>query len=120
MADGCADTSVASIGNDFFGVSSTSRKVILVVFDDDISKKYIPIGAYVTTIDLPKCTLIDQLNEKQLLHGGSNSLISISQDCELVVAVHDVDNHHGRKQYIHADNRVVSMKFDKALMYSPI
>ena len=28
--------------------------------------------------------------------------------------------HHGGKQYIHANNRLTPMDFDKALMYVPI
>ena len=48
MADGCADTSVAAIGNGFVEVSRTRRSVTLVGFDDDLSKKTVPIGSAVS------------------------------------------------------------------------
>ena len=41
MADGCADTSVAFIGNGFVEVSQTNRKVIFVDCYDNLFKECI-------------------------------------------------------------------------------
>ena len=75
MSDVCADTSVADIGNGFFKVSRTAINVTLVGFDDDLSKKSIPIEAASTDIDLQNVTIIDQINKTPLLHGGDIYLI---------------------------------------------
>ena len=120
MEDGCAETSVISIGNGFVEVFCNPPKVPLVIFDDDISKKYIPIGSAATATDLPNGTIIAQLNDTELLHGGENFLISTEQDREFGVAIQNVDKSHGGKQYIHYDNQVFTMKFDKDLVYVPI
>ena len=50
VSDGCANTSAAAIGSGFVKVSKTEIKFTLVVFDDDISKKSIPIGSSATSI----------------------------------------------------------------------
>ena len=52
MADGCADTSVADILNCFVEVPWNELKVTLVRFDDDLSKKSIPIGAAASAIEV--------------------------------------------------------------------
>ena len=60
------------------------------------------------------------MNDTPILRFGANSLLSTEQDHYFGVAIHDVANRHGDKQYIHSDNQVVPMKFYKALMYVPI
>ena len=92
----------------------------MVGFDDEISKKYIPIRDAETAIDILNGTLISKLNKNQLLHGGENLLLSTEQACEFGVSVHNVANSHGGKLYIHDDNWVISMKFSKPLMYVSI
>ena len=63
---------------------------------------------------------IDQLKNSPLIHGGANYLLSRAQVREFGVAVHDVSKRHGGQQYIHAYNRFIPMKFDKALIYMAI
>ena len=46
----------------------TKIRVTLVGFDDDLSKKFIPIGVDETTVDLSNFTTIDQLNNAHLIH----------------------------------------------------
>ena len=48
MADSCAKTIVAAIGNGFVKCSRTKINVNSVGFDDLLSKKSISIGAYAT------------------------------------------------------------------------
>ena len=120
MVYGCVDTSVADIENGFVEVLWTAQKLTLVGFDYYLYKKSIPIGSSTTAIDLPDCTLIDHLNNTPLLHGGAHSLILIEQARQSSAAVHDVAHFHGGKQYTHADNWVIPMNFDKALMYVTI
>ena len=79
MADSCADTSIAAIGNVFVKVSRSDHTVTLVGFDDDLTKKEIPIGSAVTAVELPRKTVLLQLNEAPLLEGGANSLLSTTQ-----------------------------------------
>ena len=97
MTDGCADTSIVALGNGFTEVSRSDKTVTLVGFDDDLSKKEIPVGSAVAAIDLPKRTIIIQLNEVPMLKGGSNSLLSTSQAREFGVIVDDVAKRHGGK-----------------------
>ena len=120
MADDCADTNVVSIGNCFVEVSRTKRKFTLVGFNDDLSKKFIPIVTADISIDLLNGSLIAHLNNNPLFHWGANYLILIGQDYGFVVAVHDVAKHRGVKQYTYADNQVVPIQFDKAIIYVPI
>ena len=56
MIDVCDNTSVEAIGNGFVEVSCTDRKLSLLVFDDDLSKKSIP--SYETVFDLLYGTII--------------------------------------------------------------
>ena len=56
MADSCADTSIAAIGNGFAEISCSDKTVTLVGFNDDLSKKEVPIGSAATAIDLPRQT----------------------------------------------------------------
>ena len=79
IADGCADTSIAAIGNGFKEISRLDKTVTLVGFNDYLSKKEIPIGSAAAAIDLPRRTIIIQLNETPLLQGRSNSLLSTAQ-----------------------------------------
>ena len=72
MADICADTIVAAIVNVFVEFLRTAQKFTLVVFDDDLSNKYIKIGASMNAIDLPNGDIIYRINYTPLLHGGSN------------------------------------------------
>ena len=64
--------------------------VALIRFDDDLSKEEILIGAAAAAINLPKKTIIIQLNEAPFLKGGSNSLLSTAQAREAGVIVNDV------------------------------
>ena len=68
MADCCDDISVAETRNDFVEVSWTERKVALSGFDDYISKKYIPISAATTSMELPNSTIISQMNNNPIIH----------------------------------------------------
>ena len=52
------NTSVAVKRNIFVEVSQTGRKVALIVFDRDLYKKYILIGASEVDMDLPNGTSI--------------------------------------------------------------
>ena len=47
-------------------------------------------------------------------------MISTAYVREMDVSVYDADTRHSGKEYIHADNRVILMKFDKAMLYEPI
>ena len=67
MADSCADTSIAAIGNGFTEISYSDKTVTLVGFNNDLSKKKVPIGSAAAAIDLPRKTFIIQLNEAPLL-----------------------------------------------------
>ena len=58
MSDGCANTSAEAIGIDFVKVSQTEIKFTLVVIDDDLSKKSIPIVSSATFIYFPNGTII--------------------------------------------------------------
>ena len=58
MSGGRADTSGASTGNVFVEVLWTTQKVAFAEFNDDLSKKFIPIGDNITTIDLLNFTII--------------------------------------------------------------
>ena len=120
MADGCADTCIAAIGNGFTEVSRTERTITLVGFDADLTKKDIPIGSAVTVIDLPRGPVAIQLNETPLLENGSNSLLSTAQAREFGVIVDDVAIRHGGKQHIQADNLIIPMKMHRSLLYVPI
>ena len=120
MADGCADTSIAAIGNGFVEVARTEQLITLVGFDKDLTKPNIPIGSAAAAVDLPTGTIIIQLNETPLLEGGSNSLLSTAQAREFGVIVDDVAKRHGGKQHIQADNRVIPMKLNRSLLYVPI
>ena len=62
MIDGCADTSIAAIGNGFVEVSGTDRSVKIIGFDSDLAKYSIPIGSAVTSVDLPTGTIVIQIN----------------------------------------------------------
>ena len=73
----------------FFKDSHTKIKVILVVFDDGLSNKSLPIGSGTNTIDLTNGTVISHLNDTLILCGYSNSLLFTSQSCEFGMVVHD-------------------------------
>ena len=107
MADSCADTSIAAIGNGFTEVSHSDKTVTLIGFNDDLSKKEVPIGSAATAIDLPRKTIIIQLNKVPLLQDGSNSLLSTAQAREGGVIVDDVAKRHGGHQLIQADSHVI-------------
>ena len=119
MADGCSDTSVAAIVNGFVEILREKRKITLVGFDDDLSKKSIPIGSAVAVVYLPNGTLIANLKNTPLLHGGSNSLL-LKAKARFFVAIHADTKSHGDIQYIHSDNLVIPMKVGKGLLYLPI
>ena len=90
MADSCANTSIAAIGNGFTEISHSDKTVTLVRFNDDLSKKKVPIGSAAAAIDLPRKTVIIQPNEAPLLQDGSNSLLSTAQARKVGVIVDDV------------------------------
>ena len=115
-----ADTIVADILNCLVEVSQTVLKVTLVGFDDDLSKKSIPIVYAATAIYLPHDILIAHLNKTPLLHGSANPLLYKSQAFQFVLSIRDVFRCYGGKQYIHPDNQVVPMKFYKAMMHVTI
>ena len=94
--------------------------VPLVGFDDDLYKKSIPIGATVNIIDLRNGTLIAKMKKTPLLHVGDNTLILIAQACECAVSIYDYAKHNGGKYYIHDNNQVIPMNFDKYLVYVTI
>ena len=56
MEYGCADTSFMDTGNVFVEFSQTKIRVILIGFDDDISKISISIGEASISIDVPNGT----------------------------------------------------------------
>ena len=116
MADGCADTSVAFIGNGFVEVSQTNRKVIFVDCYDNLFKECILVWDYAAAIG----TILFQLDEAPLLHGGSNFLLFIAKNFGFVVAVHDFDYNHVGKQYIHYEYCVIPIKFENAFMFVTI
>ena len=119
MSGGRADTSGASTGNVFVEVLWTTQKVASAKFNDDLSKKFISIVSTATAIYVPNGTFIYDRNDTLILHEGANYLISTAQDRRFGVAIHDVAKRHGGKQYIHADNWVIPMNFEKALTYGP-
>ena len=92
MADRCSGKSVTYIEKQVVEVLWTKIKSTLVGFDNDLSKKCIPIGDTVTAVYRKNGTNIDQINYSPLLHVGDNSLISKAQSREFVVATHDVAN----------------------------
>ena len=110
MADGCADISIAAVGNGFREISRSDKTVTLVGFNNDLSKKEIPIGSAAAAIDLPRRTVIIQLNEAPLLHGGSNSLLSTAQAREGGVIVDDVAKRHGGWQHIQDEDYIIPLK----------
>ena len=86
----CSKKSVSVIGNGFVEVSHTYRKFILIVFDNDLSNKSILFGSADTYIDLPNGTIIAQMNDTLLPNGGTNSLLSTSNNFGFCVAVQDI------------------------------
>ena len=84
MKYGCLDTRVSSIGTTSVEVLQTKRKLTLVGFDYNLSKKSIPIKASIMSIDLQNDTIIDNMNNNSLLCGGANYLISTAQDREFL------------------------------------
>ena len=66
MIDVWDKKSASDIDNGFLEVSCTERKLSLLVFGDDLSKKSIPI--YATIFDLPNGTIIEHLNYIPLPH----------------------------------------------------
>ena len=120
MADSCADTSIAAIGNGFTEISQSDKTVTLVGFNDDLSKKEVPIGSAAAAVDLPRRTIIIQLNEAPLLQNGTNSLLSTTQARESGIVVDDIAKRHGGCQMIQADAQVIPLKLQRALLYTPV
>ena len=118
IADSCADTSIAAIGNGFTEISRTDKTMTLVGFNNDLSKKEVPIGLAAAAIDLPKKTIIIQLNEAPLLQDGFNSLLSTAQAREGGVIVGDVAKRHRGHQLIQVDSHVIPLKLQKVLLYT--
>ena len=79
MSYGCYETNVLAIVFFVVEVTWTKRKFTLFGFDDKISKISIPIGTALTAIDFTNDTIIFQLNENPLSHGGANDLILTAQ-----------------------------------------
>ena len=88
MTGGCSDTSFVDTVNGFVEVSQNKRKIILVGFDDDLSKKPTIFGTSKTAIDYKNDTIFYHINEIPLLHGGTISLLSISETNEFGMDVH--------------------------------
>ena len=86
---GCSDTIVVAIGNGFVEYSQTYRKFTLVLFDDDLSDRYILIRYTTTAINLSNVNIVSYINKNPLLYGVSNSLLSTSQAHEFSVAIND-------------------------------
>ena len=95
MVDGCADTSIAAIGNGFVEVSRLERTVNLIGLAKDLIKESVPIRSAAAAIDLPSGTIIIQLNEAPLLQKGFNSLLSTFQAKKFRIKVDDVASRHG-------------------------
>ena len=119
-ADGCANTGIAAIGNGMVEIYSTDRSVTLVGFDTFLSKKEITIGGAAGAIDLPTGPVIVQLNKVPFLHGATNLLLSSTQAREFGVKVHDVAKRHRGKQMIQAGDKLIPLKLECALIYTPI
>ena len=117
MSYGWYETNVLAIVFFFVEVTWTKRKFTLVGFDDKISKISIPIGTALTAIDFTNDTIIFQLNENPLSHGGANDLILTAQGRQFGLFLHGVAKCHVYNQHTHDGNRVITMKFYKALMY---
>ena len=120
MVDGCADTSIAAIGNGFVEISRSERTVSLIGMAKDLIKESVLIKSAAVSIDLPTGTIIIQLNEAPLLQGGFNSLLSTFQAREFGIKVDDVAARHGGGQEIQAGNQVIPFKVRQALLYASI
>ena len=118
MANSCADTSITAISNGFTKISRTDKTVTLVGFNDNLSKKEVPIGLAAAAIDLPRRTIIVQLNEAPLLQDGFNSLLSTAQAREGGVIVDDTAKSHKGQQLIQADDHIILLKLQRALLYT--
>ena len=97
MADVYADTSVIAIGNSFVEVLWAAQNFALIIFDDDLSNKSIPIGASASAIDSPYGTLVAHLNKIPLIYGGANYLLLTPHPREFDVSIHGVSKCHGGK-----------------------
>ena len=120
MSYGCSNTSVSAIGNGFVEVSWTESKVTLFDVDVNLSKKYIMIGNATTIIELPNGSFIGYLNNTPLLRGGDKFLISTAHLCEFYIAVHNISDKHGGRQFIHDGDWVIQLMLTKYLMYVSI
>ena len=89
----CSKKIDSVIGNDFVEVSYTWRKLILIGFDNDLSKKSIFFESDDTAIYLPNGTIIAHMNYTLIPKGGTNSLLSTSNTFGIFVAA----------QYIYKD-----------------
>ena len=68
MIYGCFGTICFVISNSFVKASNDEIKLTLVVFENNISKKYIPILATVTFIDFNNCSVNDNMDKTLLPH----------------------------------------------------
>ena len=69
LVDGGCDTSL--VGNGFMVESTTSRKVSVQGFNDDMQLEALPIVTAITAVDLPSGTIIIELNEAIYVQGNS-------------------------------------------------
>ena len=113
------NTIVAVKRNGFIEGSKTGRNFALIVFDRDLYKKFILIGASKVEMDLPNDTSIYHRKLTPLLDGGNNLLFSTAQYCDFVVTLNDVANHHSGKKYIHDGDHIILVKSGKSLIYAP-
>ena len=125
MIYGQSGTICFVVSNSFFKGSNNEIKLTLVVFENNISKKYIPILATVTFIDLNNCSVNDNMDKTLLPHGGAIYMLSATQAHQFGVDVCGVSKHHNGKQYIFTIKQVNPMKFhntfiEKSLIYVPI
>ena len=79
------NTIVAVKRNGFIEGSKTGRNFALIVFDRDLYKKFILIGASKVEMDLPNDTSIYHRKLTPLLDGGNNLLFSTAQYCDFFV-----------------------------------
>ena len=82
-----------------------------------ISTKKIPTGGAASAIEFYNGAVIDQINETQMPHEGSNCIIYTPRDYGFGMDVHDVGKRHVGKQYIHDSDQVIPINFGKALIH---
>ena len=67
----------------------------MIGFGNDLHKQSILFGYDDTDIDLPNGTIIAHMNNTLLPNGVTNSLLSISKNFGIFVAVQDISKYNG-------------------------